>query len=389
VVDIVLDAFNTTRSRPGRTLATSLAIAIGVATLVTMVSVSQSAGRHVDERFADLAPRVIEVRPFTETSDSVQQFGVDSAPALRRLEGVTAAAVIESRPPVAVQMAWTDPPPDPSTPLLGVEGDLLDATATTVDGVGFSDGESAGRARVAILGRQVANRLGVAGPERRPIVWIDGVSFRVVGVVQTTERLSEALDAVIVPRPTALEMFGPDVDSAKSVVRVQRGHAEAVADAIPLQLAPDRPERLLVNVGRPPTDLANAVSGDVRNLAYIVAALSMTLGLLAIGNATMRTVFERMPEIGLRRSLGARSRQILWLLVTEAALAGMAGGVLGVLAATLVSLAVEVRSGWPVTLSWPSIALGVALAIVAGAVAGVLPGRRATRISPSEALRRE
>lgn len=389
IVDVLADAFTTTRSRPGRTLATGIAVAIGIATFVTTASVSQAAHRHVDERFAELAPRVVDVRPVAGSADSLELFEDGAVGRLERLGGVTSAVVVEARPPVSVQLAWDDQPPEATTPLLGVDGALLTASRTDVDGAGIGPGDQAARARVALVGRQAARRLGVAASERRPVVWVEGVPFTVVGIIEASDRLGEALDAVVIPRSTALELFGTEVDGAKAVVRVERGWAEHVAEAIPLQLSPDQPERWLVDVARPPADLAAAVSADVRVLAFTIAALAMVLGLLAIGNATMRAVFERMPEIGLRRALGARGRDVMALLVAEAAMAGAAGGLLGVLAAVVVSVGLAWRSGWPLTIAWPAVGAAVVLAVVVGALAGLFPGWRAIRISPSEALRRE
>jgi putative ABC transport system permease protein len=211
----------------------------------------------------------------------------------------------------------------------------------------------------------------------------------VVGLVTDSRYLSEVTEAVIIPRRTAVATLGEKVFDTTAYVRTERGAADTAAESLPLRLTPQAPERWTAEVPRVPIDVAEGISSDLRNLSLAMAALVMFIGAVAIGNAMMRSVFERMPEIGLRRALGARSRHVLALLVIEATLIGTVAGVLGVAVGVVVSVAVALRNDWPIAVSVWAVAVAVPGAMAVGALGGLLPAITAIRITPSQALRRE
>jgi ABC-type antimicrobial peptide transport system permease subunit len=388
-VDVVLDAARTCRSRPGRTIALGLAVALGVATFVGVLSMSVAADTQVAERIAALRPEFVALRPYSVSDDPfgvVDEGSLDRASAEPRLID---AAVVHTYPEADVRARWgADDEQVEIAPIMGIEGDFVGATRSTVIGQNIDSVLSESGAHVAVVGRGLANRLAMSDPDVSPTVWVDGVPFRVLGVVDDSEYLAATTDAVIVPRRTAFALFGAAEDNAL-YARVERGTAEQAADSLPLRLAPQAPERWQAEVPRVPLDVAEGISGDLRNLSLAMAALVMFIGVVAIGNAMMRSVYERMPEIGLRRALGAHGRHVLGLLVAESAQVGVVAGVVGVAVGLLVSVAVGARNGWPLAISGWAAAVAIPAGTAAGALGGLLPGIAAIKITPSEALRRE
>lgn len=388
-VDVVLDAGRTCRARPARTIALGLAVALGVATFVGVLSMSAAADAQVAQRIAALRPEMVMLRPYATSDDPFGVLDVDVLERVGAEPSLVHAAVVHTYPEADVRARWgVDDEQVQTAPVLGVEGDLVGATRSTVVGQDFDGAPSRSETHVAVVGRGLAGRLGLSDPEAEPTVWVDGVSFRVVGVIEDSEYFAGMTDAVIVPRRAAFTLFGSAGENAL-YARVERGTADQAADALPLRIAPQAPERWLVEVPRVPLDIAEGISSDLRNLSLAMSGLVMFIGVVAIGNAMMRSVYERMSEIGLRRALGAHGRHVLALLVTESTQVGLLAGLLGVVVGLLVSVGVGTRNDWPLVVSWWAAAVAVPAGMAAGALGGLLPGIAAIRITPSQALRRE
>lgn len=386
--DLLRDAAVNTRSRLGRTIGLGFAIALGVATFTAVLSISQAGARQVEARFDALRPSHITVRPFGQSTEAFELFENDTVDKIARLDGVVASVVVDVHPGVLLDMPWISDG-GIQTQVLGVGGDLVRAVDAHLEGTSFGKQDDLMSARVAIVGENVARRLGLADAGRRPTIWLDGVPFSTVAVLRSTSQLDEALDSIIVPRSTGIRLFGSDVDGAKTVVKVRKGRAEPVGGAIPLSLSPERPERWYVDIPRIPPELGEGVGGDVRTLALSVAGLAMLMGIVTIGNATSRSLFERTPEIGLRRALGARALDVVRLLLVESIQVALVGAMLGLALGSAGAVIVAFRNGWPVTITWWAVGLSIPAAVVAGILGGAVPAWRSTRISPSEALRRE
>jgi putative ABC transport system permease protein len=118
-----------------------------------------------------------------------------------------------------------------------------------------------------------------------------------------------------------------------------------------------------------------------------IAAISLVVGGIGILNIMYVTVTERIKEIGIRRALGARSKDILWQFLVEAVVLSVFGGLLGLAAAALIVFAVQ--SIFPAYISWQSVALALGTSSGIGIVFGVFPAKKAADLSPIEAIRYE
>lgn len=387
--DIVRDAGKTARSRPGRTVGLGLAIALGVATLVGVLSMSDAADKQVRARIDALRPELVRLSPNVGSENPFESIGADALDRIETQSRVLSAAVVDSYSDGTVRARWgADDQQLTMAPVMGLEGDLVDATRSELDGYGFGERDSRGDTHVALVGGGLARRIGLADPTAQPTIWVEGIPFRVVGVVTDSEYAAATADAVITPRRTALGL-GIELLSSTAYVRVERGAADVAAEALPLRLTPNQPERWSAAVPRVALDIAEGISSDLENLSLAMAGLVMFIGVVAIGNAMMRSVYERMTEIGLRRALGARSGHVLGLLVSEAAVVGVVAGVIGVVVGSLVGLAVAQHNHWPMAVSVVGVLLAVPVATTAGALGGLFPALMAVRITPSQALRRE
>ncbi|MFD0529199.1 ABC transporter permease [Kitasatospora arboriphila] len=196
---------------------------------------------------------------------------------------------------------------------------------------------------------------------------------------------------MIVPGSTALERFGnpgtADDEAAHLIAATRVGAADVVADQLAVALRPDAPDLLTVTAPPDPHGLRDRVTSDLTGLFLALAAICLVVGAVGIANTTLVAVLERTPEIGLRRSLGARTRHIAAQFLTESTALGTLGGLIGTCLGVLTVLAVAASRDWTAVLQpWatlPAPLIGSAV----GLLAGLYPAVRAARTDPLTALR--
>jgi len=245
-----------------------------------------------------------------------------------------------------------------------------------------------------------ATRLGISRLDAQPAVFVGGVAFTVVGVVDDARRAPELLRAVILPAGTARAVWstppvadplapGPPTEpGATLLVETELGAAGVVADRIPYVVDPAHPERTRVLAPPDPRALSASVGHDLDVLSLVLAAVAVLLGALGIANTMLVTVMERFHEIGLRRALGAGGFHIGTQFIVEAAILGGVGGLVGSSIGVVVVVGAAVLRDWTPVLAPGVVVLAPALGLAAGLVAGVFPALRAARIQPADALRR-
>ena len=121
----------------------------------------------------------------------------------------------------------------------------------------------------------------------------------------------------------------------------------------------------------------------------VISSIALLVGGIGVMAIMTMSVTERTSEIGLRKALGAKPREILWQFLVEASVLTLAGGVLGVLLGSGTGLLVHFISGFPISLPWWSFALGLGFSATVGLVFGMVPAIRASRLDPIEALHHE
>jgi putative ABC transport system permease protein len=395
--DLLGEATADIGSRPGRLVMTIIGTVLGITALVATIGLAQTAAAQIARQFDANAVTQLAVTPRTAstgggTTVATAALPWDTVPRLERLAGIESAAVLaEVSLPEAVVTAVpvNDPsqPPSAPPPIYAASDGLLDTLGGRLStGRFFDAGHDLRADRVAVLGARAAERLGVLRVDTQPSVFIDGIAYAVVGVVDSVDARAEVLSAVILPTGTARADLGlPAPGDAQA--RIAIGAGPQLRAQAALALTPDDPESLEVNAPDGRSELGQDVQADVNEVFVVLSVIVLLAGGVGIANVTMLSVMERVGEIGLRRAIGATGRQIAGQFVAESVVVGLLGGLIGSALGVFAVVGISVVRNWtPVVDPWIALA-GALLGAVVGLVAGGIPARRAARIEPVDALR--
>ena len=396
-MDLSRLAIGAVAAHRGRSLLTSLGIAVGIAAVVLLTSIGEGVHRFVLQEFTQFGTNIIAVTPGkTETFgisgaqiSNVRPLSLDDSAALERLDQIVAVVpVVQGNAEVEFEGRAR------RTMILGVGSDLPLVWSMGVSAGRFlpPDNQRAPRALV-VLGSKVRDELfGDHNPLGQRLR-VGGNRYRVIGVMESKGQFLgfDLDDAVYVPAAKALELFNRESLMEIDLVYRAGSSAESVRAGIErIMRARHGSEDFTVTTQQQMLDVLGSVL-DV--LTFAVAALGgISLFVGGVGILTIMTIAvrERRAEIGLFRAIGARRGQVLRLFLFESLVLSAVGGIAGLVMGLGLALAIKVLApSLPVHPSLEYAFLAELLAVVIGLVAGVLPARNAARLQPLDALRAE
>jgi putative ABC transport system permease protein len=372
------------RTRRLRAALSALGIAIGIASMVAVLGISQSSKADLLDRLDRLGTNLLTVAPGQDFFGADATLPASAPAAIRGLTTVQTAAATSA---VDASVRRTDRIPDEETggiALLATELDLPQAVGATLAQGRFLDG-ALERYPAVVLGAVTAQRLGVDRPGVQ--VYADGRWLTVVGILRTIPLVPDLDRAALIGYPVAKALFGTDRHASTVYVRADTNAVAATRDLIPASANPEHAEE--IDVSRPSDALAAraAAQGAFTALFLGLGAVALLVGGVGIANVMVISVLERRAEVGLRRALGARRRHVAAQFFAEALLLSVLGGVAGVTLGAAVTGGYATSQDWRVVVPASAAGGGLAAALLIGAVAGLYPAMRATRLSPAEALR--
>lgn len=256
--------------------------------------------------------------------------------------------------------------------------------------------EATARLPVVALGSTAAQRLGIDRVDLGARVWLGGMWFDVVGILEPSPLAPEVDNSAIVGYAAARTYLGHvsvnhggrKTGSSTSIyVRTATGHEVEVQELLARTANPATPVE--VNVSKPSDALTAraAAAGAFDSLFLGLGAVALIVGAVGVANIMIIAVLERRSEIGLRRALGATQRQIRTQFLTESILLAIIGGIVGVLTGVVATAVYAASKGWAIVIPAQAWAGGIGCAILIGALAGIVPAIRASRMTPTVALR--
>jgi putative ABC transport system permease protein len=264
-------------------------------------------------------------------------------------------------------------------------------------GAYFTAADVASAARVALVGEVVVRTL---FDGRDPIgeqIRIGSVPFKVIGVLEHEGIDPHGIDKdneIAIPISTLMRRLS-NVDyiyAAKFLMKDGTDLDGAVLDISGIlrrrhSLGPDQPDDFMMMT---PVQIEQRIKSSNRTFTVflpLIATVSILIGGLVVANLMLMTVHERRSEIGLRKAIGARARDIRLQFLVESAAVTALGGILAILAGVVILRTLAHIIGTPAGLPWGTALVGIASATVVGIVAGVAPARRAARLDPVQTLR--
>lgn len=390
LLGIVGDALSSITLRPGRTALLLLAFLVGTGGLVAATGLAETASHQISQRLvrAALDEVTVSLPEERRTVERVnaEQVAVERIDALPGVVGVARSISVSAVDAGLARFRPGSVVVRQSAPLRVVGGDsalLALNDVRTRPSTARSLFDPAVPGRFAVLGAQAATTLGVSAATPGVEVWVGGQPVEVVGLIEDSGR-ADLNSAVFVSAAVTDDLPGAD---HSLVVRTEPGRPAAVAEAIPVAVAPGAPGSVNVETV---ADLRNLRRGVATDLSALVATISLVLlGLATVSAAAILfvSVQSRVAEIGLRRAVGASRAATALLFLLEGALVGGAGGAAGAASGLLTVLAVSAGQGWEPVLSSSAPLLGLATGLVTGTLASVAPAMRAASIDPARAVR--
>ncbi|WP_437520466.1 ABC transporter permease [Sorangium sp. So ce726] len=391
-------AWRSLASNRMRTLLTMLGMIIGTAAVVAVLGIGEGARSSVEGRIRSLGANLLTVRPGSASASGVRSGTVKTltegdAEALKKLDGVAAVAPERSGNAQLRYMAS-----NLSAAVTGITPAYLDVRSLSVaSGVSFSDLDEQQRARVVVLGANVAKQLYPGASPLGTRLQINGNAFRVVGVL--TEKgsgMGSPDDGVFVPMSTHRSvLFGQDHLSTISLQLKSEDRSEAVIAQLNQllrlrhRLRADQASDFEVRSQAEMLATMGQITGTFTTLLGSVAAVSLIVGGIGIMNIMLVSVRERTREIGVRMAVGARRGDILRQFLVEAVVVSLAGGVAGVGLGYGAAVLLSRFGQWATIVPTYAVGLALGVSILIGITFGVGPARRASRLDPVEALRFE
>jgi putative ABC transport system permease protein len=384
-----------------RSFLTILGIVIGVAAVITMVTIGQGATQAISDQITSLGTNLLMVRPGQRMGPGRDAAGsppfrqADADAIAAQVAGVLAVAPQASTGAVAVYGArnW-------STAVQGTTNAYFETNNWTLaDGRLFEEAELRAGASVCVIGATVRREL--FGTEQ-PVgarLRLRNISCEIVGLLQSKGQGGigqDQDDLVVMPIHTVQRRLTGNLNVGTILVSMADGSdAEALkADLARLlrerrKLAESDENNFNVLDTKQLADTLSGTTQVMTTLLGAVAAVSLLVGGIGIMNIMLVSVTERTREIGIRLAIGALGREVLLQFLIEAVVLAAIGGLIGIVIATGASVAITQLMGVPYVFDAGINLLSFGFAALIGVVFGYFPARRAARLDPIEALRHE
>lgn len=400
-IDYIRQAMGSIIAHKMRSLLSMLGILIGVAAVISMLAIGQGAKKSIEKNLSNLGSNILTVMPGSRKSGGValqqgkgSRLTVEDAESFRYITGVKKISPGVNDRAQAVYGAKNT-----NTTVMGTGVDYaVMKSSIPVSGRFFNDIENTSRSKVALIGTTVIRNLfGDENPVGRKIK-INKINFTVIGVLPAkgAAMMRDQDDVIIIPFKTAMyRLLGKNFIDEINIEIADPQLAESIKASIEEtvkkrhKLLPGQESMFEI---MDMAEMRNAFMSTAKTMSMLlgtVAAISLIVGGVGVMNIMLVSVKERTKEIGLRKAIGGRRKDILVQFLVEAVMMTFSGGTVGIITGVSVSFCFSLIAGWAVEISIPG-AIGASIfSIIIGIIFGLWPAMQASALNPIEALRYE
>ena len=397
-------AFRAIANNKMRAFLTMLGVIIGVAAVIAMLAIGQGSKRSIRASIEEMGSNMIMIHPGGERMGGVRLSSSD----MQSLK-------LEDYQAIVNQNTYLDK----ITPTVNSSGQLIyggNNTPSTVYGVNeqyldirryaigsgemFTESDIKRAAKVCVVGQTVVDNLFTKGED--PLgktIRFNSLPFRIIGVLESKGYNSmgqDQDDLILAPYTTvqkrilAITYLQGITASAIDESQTQQAIDE-ISDILRTnhKLRPTDEDDFTVRSTQEMSEMMTSTMDMMTILLACIASISLVVGGIGIMNIMYVSVTERTREIGLRMSIGAKGRHILWQFLIEAVIISVTGGIIGVLFGIGASMAINLILKWPIYVQPASVLLSFAVCTLTGIFFGWYPARKASRLNPIDALRFE
>ena len=401
-----IEALESLVSNKMRTGLTVLGIVIGVAAVIAMLAIGEGTQSSITGQIEGIGTNLVFIIPGGD--DDVRNPKPLTLSDAEAMADPLAAPNVAAVAPVLSGMSEVSYNGESSTvSILGITPDYESVSNESLtEGEFITETDILGRSSVAVIGPDTAEKLfdrtdGITGETIR----INGQPFRITGILESKggSGFGSRDDRILVPITTAQSrLMQRDTKDSVDSIQVQADNSEAVDSAVE-EVSEILRLRHRTEIGvddftiftqQSILDTASSINAVFTIFLGGIAGISLLVGGIGIMNIMLVSVTERTREIGLRKALGARKRDILSQFLTESVVLSLLGGIMGIILAWILSTAIgaiAAASGTPINpeITLSSILLATLFSMAVGLLFGLYPANRAASLQPVEALRFE
>ena len=385
--DLFFVALYGVKARKGRAALTSIGIGIGIAAIVAVSGIAASGSADLLSTLESLGTNLVKASPqvgFFGTQEELPEGVIGMVERIGPVEEVTSTTqtdllvrrsnFISEFEGGGISTIVT------SSELLNVIGGNL------LEGRFITDGLS--DLPVTVLGSVTAKRLGITNLSQPSKILIDDEWFGVIGIIEELKIHPDLDRSVFIGYGAAKKLFDINEEPTTIYLRANPSFIEDVVEVIAPSMNPENPDQVEVSRPSDALEAQQAVEASFTNLLLGLGSVALLVGGVAIANVMVMSVLERRMEIGVRRSIGATRREIRYQFLLESIVLSGIGGLVGVMLGSLITLAYTNYTNIVFSIPVWQILGAVVLALLIGAISGVYPAIKASKIQPAEAVRK-